>query len=302
MGTGSCRASLSAIETVLVESMAPSRNQYPLSDGVMGWRSDDASLLSTRHRAPSSSLLARYLHATGQYGALHGAWPQGHADLPLLARLTEYLPAVAVPGGAESWCVAHVRAGDAIDCDVRPLADLTIAGPASSAIGAVSRFRVTTGCAERMVAQVNRQRQRYVKPVAYYLRALEAQNCTAVLVLAHAHFSAVGAHHEPQQRPSPSGGGGGASRVPSVRKSAGYLGALATALCARGINVTLRTDGGTDADFALMVRAHAFVSGGGGYSRLATIARAERARMRGSKRAVAEAAQAHAQDGAESGV
>lgn len=286
--TSSCGEllSLPAIEAALNESMAlGGGDQYPLSDGVMGWRSDDRALVSTRHHAPSSSLLARYLHATGQFGSLDGAWPQGHADVPLLARLTEYLP--RVPLGADSWCVAHVRAGDAIDCDVRSLADL-IAGP----IAGISRFRVTAGCAERMVTQVNRQRQRYVKPVAYYVRALEAQNCTSVLLLAHAHFSPVGANrHDALQQPSAEGG---ILRMPSIRKSVGYLGALGAALCARGVNVTLRTNGGTDADFAVMVRARAFVSGGGGYSKLATIARAERARMRGSKRTIAEMAQVHA--------
>jgi hypothetical protein len=261
--------------------MAQRRDQqYPLSDGVFGWRNETRALVTTRHRAPPDSLLARYLHATGQYGALETAWPQGHADLPLLSRLTEYLP--GVPHGADEWCVAHVRAGDVIDCDVRPLGDLI--GPAAS----VSRFRVAPGCAPRMVAIVNRQRQRYVKPVEYYVRALAEHNCTAALVLAHAHFSSYESkiQHDERQATRP--------LRPSVHRSALYLSALVAALCAHGVDVTLRTDGGTDGDFALMVRARKFVSGGGGYSRLAVVARAERARMRGSKRAVAERAQREA--------
>ena len=40
-----------------------------------------------------------------------------------------------------------------------------------------------------------------------------------------------------------------------------YLNALVAALCGHGVNVTLRTDGGTDADFALMVRARVLDAG-----------------------------------------
>lgn len=115
----------------------PQWRRYRIADGIKGVSTKGTRSLSSANAEIPGSLLQQYLQGTRRERHASGsARTMLQTDYTLLARLASRIP---TPPESESWCVLHIRSGDTIDCDARPLEEILEKGN-------YSRYRTSPAC------------------------------------------------------------------------------------------------------------------------------------------------------------